>query len=49
MPSEEEKYQGYRPYFKEKKEGDNTIKEMVLMPSTIETIDTAFFRWLDEE
>ena len=49
MPSEEDKYKGYRPYFKEKREGDEKIKEMVLMPSTIETIDTAFFRWLDEE
>ena len=49
MPSEEDKYKGYRPYFKEKREGDEKIKEMVLMPSTIETIDTAFFRWLNEE
>jgi len=49
MPSEEAKYKGYRPYFKEEERKDNLIKEMVLMPSTIETIDAAFYRWIDEE
>jgi hypothetical protein len=49
MPSEEAKFKGYRPYFKDETTKDNLIKEMVLMPSTIETIDTAFYRWLDEE
>jgi len=49
MPSEEDKFEGYRPYFKERDESSNIVKEIPFMPSTIETIDTAFFRWVDEE
>ena len=49
MPSEEDKYKGYVPYFKEEVEKSDIIKEIPFMPSTIETIDTAFFRWVDEE
>ena len=51
MSSEKEKYDGFRPYFKEGEEGPETpeLKEISLMPSTIETIDMALNDWLTEE
>ena len=50
MSSEKEKFKGFRPYFKEPT-GDSSsvpLKEISLMPSTIETIDYAIFDWLNE-
>ena len=53
MPSEEDKFKGYREYFKEPNNWDPTekigepLKEILLMPSTIETIDKALFDWLN--
>jgi len=52
MSSQEDKYKGYRPYFKEGPESHGEtvpLKEIALMPSTIETIDMAFFDWMNEE
>jgi len=49
MSSFEELYKGYAPYFKEEKRIDDFTKEITLMPSTIETIDMAIYRWLDEK
>ena len=55
MPSEKEKYKGYREYFKEDNSWDPTeklkepLKDILLMPSTIETIDRALFDWLNYE
>jgi hypothetical protein len=49
MSSEEEKFKGYRPYFKESASKSGVpLKEVSLMPSTIETIDFALHQWLDE-
>tara|TARA_R100000808_G_C2146349_1_gene154266 strand:+ start:1009 stop:1890 length:882 start_codon:yes stop_codon:yes gene_type:complete len=49
MSSFEELYKGYAPYFKEEKRLDEYTKEISLMPSTIETIDMALYKWLDEK
>tara|TARA_R100001015_G_C4626404_1_gene185387 strand:- start:841 stop:1710 length:870 start_codon:yes stop_codon:yes gene_type:complete len=51
MSSRKKQYDGFRPYFQDKKPGDSTpgLKEITFMPSTIETIDTALYQWLDEE
>jgi len=51
MSSRKEKYDGYRPYFKEgdEKYEDVPLKEIEFMPSTIETIDFALYDWLNEE
>ena len=51
MSSEKEKYEGYRPYFKESESASENpeLKEISLMPSTIETIDMALNDWLTEE
>jgi len=50
MSSESDKYKGFRPYFKETADPSNPpLKEISLMPSTIETIDQALFDWLDKE
>ena len=51
MSSRKEKYDGFRPYFKEgeEKSHDPALKEVKFMPSTIETVDVALFNWLDEE
>tara|TARA_R100001198_G_C5230965_1_gene210154 strand:+ start:1305 stop:2174 length:870 start_codon:yes stop_codon:yes gene_type:complete len=51
MSSREDKYSGFRPYFKDEspKKEDPTVKEVTFMPSTIETVDTALFNWLNEE
>jgi|TARA_R110002110_G_scaffold9831_2_gene48035 hypothetical protein len=49
MASEEEKFKGFRPYFKTSDAEDVRLKEISLMPSTIETIDRALYNWLDEE
>ena len=50
MSSEKEQFSGFRPYFKDAKETDDPdIKEVSLMPSTVETIDFALYDWLNEE
>jgi len=55
MPSEEKKYKGYREYFKKQNTWDpneklkEPLKDIFLMPSTIETIDQALFGWLNDE
>ena len=51
MASEEEKFKGFRPYFKkvDQKGAKVRLKEISLMPSTIETIDRALYSWLNEE
>ena len=51
MSSEEEKFKGYRPYFKAEPTptDDPELKEIAFMPSTIETIDMALSDWLTEE
>ncbi len=51
MSSRKEKYENFRPYFKEedKKEGSVPLKEITFMPSTIETIDFALYEWLNED
>lgn len=51
MSSRKEKYDGFRPYFKEGKEkkGSVPLKEVQFMPSTIETIDFALHDWLNED
>ena len=51
MSSEEEKFDGFRPYFKKVDETPESpeLKEISLMPSTIETIDMALSDWLTEE
>lgn len=49
MSSQDEKFKGYRPYFKEgASKSDVPLKEVSLMPSTIETIDFALHEWLDK-
>jgi hypothetical protein len=50
LSSEKEKFEGFRPYFKEPTDdsGPVPLKEISLMPSTIETIDYAIFDWLNE-
>jgi hypothetical protein len=51
MSSKKEQYDGFRPYYdsppvdKEKK----PLREITMMPSTVETIDFALFDWLNEE
>tara|TARA_R110002020_G_scaffold231428_2_gene442581 strand:- start:863 stop:1777 length:915 start_codon:yes stop_codon:yes gene_type:complete len=54
MPSEEDKYDGFREYFEEPNSWETgqdkrkePLKEIPLMPSTIETIDMALFDWLN--
>jgi hypothetical protein len=55
MASESKKYTGYRPYFVKPNDWEVVepdlapIKEITLMPSTIETIDYAFHTWINEE
>lgn len=51
MSSRKEKYDGFRPYFKEGEEnkGSVPLKEVQFMPSTIETIDFALYDWLNED
>jgi len=49
MSSFEDLYKGYAPYFKEEKQVDKFTREISLMPSTIETIDMAIFKWLEED
>ena len=51
MSSEEEKFKGYRPYFKAEPQptDDPELKEITFMPSTIETIDMALNDWLTED
>jgi len=50
MSSESEKFKGFRPYFKEEPTPSQPpLKEISLMPSTIETIDRALYDWLNEE
>ena len=51
MSSRKEKYEGFRPYYKEgdEKHGDVPLKEITFMPSTIETVDFALYDWLNEE
>ena len=55
MASEEEKYKGFRPYFEKPNDWDAVdpdlapVKEITLMPSTIETIDLAVHNWIKEE
>jgi len=38
----------YNRDYTEVKDADGKLKELVFMPSTIETIDQAFFNWVDE-
>tara|TARA_R110002124_G_scaffold116400_9_gene272928 strand:+ start:79342 stop:80211 length:870 start_codon:yes stop_codon:yes gene_type:complete len=50
MSSRNDKYSGFRPYFKDtspKKEVP-PVKEITFLPSTIETVDTALFNWINE-
>jgi len=51
MSSRKDKYDGFRPYFKESEGGSENppLKEIEFMPSTIETIDFALSDWLSEE
>lgn len=49
MASQEEKFKGFRPYFKKVEDRDSKLREVTLMPSTIETIDRALYNWLSEE
>ena len=50
MSSRKSKYDGFRPYFKDKKkESSPELKEIEFMPSTIETVDLALYDWLNEE
>jgi|7_EtaG_2_1085326.scaffolds.fasta_scaffold04250_3 hypothetical protein len=53
MPSEKEKYAGYREYFRQDEESQNPslrkLKPRPLMPSTIETIDRALVHWIESE
>jgi len=51
MSSEKEKFQGFRPYFKEEVLDDKPVplKDISLMPSTMETIDLALYDWVNEE
>lgn len=49
MASEEAKFKGFRPYFKEDGTNNAKLREITLMPSTIETIDRALFNWLSED
>ena len=51
MSSRKEKYEGFRPYYKEgdEKHSDVPLKEITFMPSTIETVDFALYDWLNEE
>ena len=38
----------YDRNYTEVKDADGNLKEIVFMPSTIETIDTAFYNWVNE-
>ena len=38
----------YNRDYTEVKDADGKLKELIFMPSTIETIDQAFFNWVDE-
>jgi len=55
MPSEEDEFKGFREWFKEPNTWDPTeklkepLKDILLMPSTIETIDKALVEWLNGE
>jgi len=55
MPSEKEKYKGYREYFTDDKiavQDENpqqVVQPMALTPSTIETIDRALFNWVKSD
>lgn len=51
MSSRKEKYDGFRPYFKEGEKENNPVplKEVQFMPSTIETVDFALYDWLNED
>ena len=51
MSSRKKQYDGFRPYFQDRKPGDSTpgMKEITFMPSTIETVDFALYEFLDEE
>ena len=51
MSSRKEKYDGFRPYYKEGEENHDSpsLKEIQFMPSTIETIDFALSDWLKED
>jgi hypothetical protein len=51
MSSRKEKYDGFRPYFKEgeEKKSSVSLKEVQFLPSTIETVDFALYDWLNED
>tara|TARA_B100002019_G_C21236017_1_gene582790 strand:- start:16 stop:885 length:870 start_codon:yes stop_codon:yes gene_type:complete len=51
MSSRKDKYDGFRPYYKEGDDDSSNppLKEIEFMPSTIETIDFALSDWLSEE
>jgi hypothetical protein len=50
MSSRKSKYDGFRPYYKDKKGDSNPlVKEVEFMPSTIETVDMALYDWLNDE
>ncbi len=51
MSSRKDKYDGFRPFYKENDEKSDSppLKEVEFMPSTIETIDFALSNWLSEE
>ena len=51
MSSRKDKYDGFRPYYKEGDDDNSNppLKEIEFMPSTIETIDFALSDWLSEE
>ena len=38
----------YNRDYTEVKDADGNLKEIIFMPSTIETIDTAFYNWVNE-
>jgi len=49
MSSQKDKFKGFRPYFKEEdKKTSPELKEISIMPSTIETIDFAVNDWINE-
>lgn len=50
MSSRKDKYEGFRPYYKEgSSDSDPNVQEIKFMPSTVETIDYALYDWLNEE
>lgn len=51
MSSEKEKFRGFRPYFKEDLLDKDPVplKDISLMPSSIETIDLALYDWINEK